>query len=106
MTQTLNITTTRIQLSELVNQVFSRETRVIIQKSGIPVAAIVSAEDAARLEEYERQRSEDFSYLADIQHKFADVPLEEHEQEVARAVRQARSRLRTTDRELGASDPA
>jgi prevent-host-death family protein len=103
LTETLNITTARSQLSELVNRVFSRETRVIIQKSGIPVAAIVSAEDAARLEEFERQRGEDFAFFEAIQAKFADVPVDEHEREVARAVRQARSRRAGTRATSGSS---
>lgn len=106
MTQTLNITTTRSQLSELVNQVFRRESRVIIEKSGIPVAALVSAEDAARLEEFERQREQDFAALSKMQEKFADVPVKDHEREVARAVRQARSRLRAEQEQGAATRPA
>ena len=106
VTQTLNITTTRSQLSELVNQVFRHESRVIIEKSGIPVAALVSAEDVARLEEFERQRQEDFAVLDEIQARFADVPVEEHEREVARAVRQAQSRLRAKREEGAAPHPA
>lgn len=103
VTEILNITTARSQLSDLVNQVFRREARVIIEKSGIPVAAIVSAEDAARLEEYERQRGEDFAFFEDIQQKFADVPVEEHEREVARAVRQTRTRQRAARSTAGSS---
>lgn len=93
MTQTLNITATRSQLSDLVNQVFRRESRVIIQKSGLPAAALVSADDLARLEAFE-QRAADFAALAQTQDAFADVPLDEHEREVARAVNAARGRLR------------
>lgn len=92
MTQTLNITDTRSQLSELVNQVFRRESRIIIQKSGIAAAALISAEDLARLEAFE-QRTADFADLAEIQGTFADVPLDEHEREVSRAVTAARGRL-------------
>lgn len=105
-TQTMNITTTRSQLSELVNQVFRRESRVIIEKSGIPVAALVSAEDAARLEEYDRQREEDLAVLDAIQAKFADVSVEEHEREVARAVREARSRFRAKKEPSSLNHPA
>lgn len=106
MTQTLNITTTRSQLSDLVNQVFRRQSRVIIEKSGIPVAALVSADDAARLEEFERQWEEDFAGLAALQEKFADVPIEEHEREVDRAVAYARSRLRTREEPPATPPPA
>ena len=106
ITQTLNITTTRSQLSDLVNQVFRRESRVIIEKSGIPVAALVSAEDAARLEEFDRQREEDLAVLDEIQAKFADVPVDEHEREVARAVKEARARLRANREHPAAPHPA
>lgn len=105
MTQTLNITATRSQLSDLVNQVFRRESRVIIQKSGLPAAALVSADDLARLEAYE-QRAVDFADLAQIQDTFADVPVEEHEREVARAVKAARGRLRAKAARPDASSPA
>ncbi len=106
MTQTLNITTARSQLSDLVNQVFRRESRVIIEKSGIPVAALVSAEDVARLEEFERQREEDSAFLDEIQAKFIEVPLEEHEREVARAVREARQRLQANRKQPSPPQPA
>jgi len=103
MTQTLNITAARSQLSELVNQVFRRDVRIIIQKSGLPAAALISTKDVARLDEYDRQRQADFAVLADIQNQFADVPIEEHEQEVARAVREARERM--AEREAQPSTP-
>ena len=105
MTQTLNITATRSQLSELVNQVFRRESRIIIQKSGIAAAALVSADDLARLEAFE-QRTADFADLAEIQGAFADVPADEHEREVARAVKAARGRLRDRATHPDASSPA
>jgi prevent-host-death family protein len=96
-THTLNISSARSQLSELVNRVFRRQSRIIIEKSGIPVAAIVSAADAERLAEFEQQRAEDFAYLARIQESFSDTPIDEHEREVARAVLEARARRRADD---------
>ncbi len=66
MTQTLNITETRQQLSQLINRVFRRQTRVIVEKSGIPVAAIISAEDLERLTQLEAERAERFTILDEI----------------------------------------
>ena len=66
MTQTLNITETRQQLSQLINRVFRRHTRVIVEKSGIPVAAIISAEDLERLTQLETERAERFKILDEI----------------------------------------
>lgn len=97
MTHTINITDARAQLTQLVKQVFLGERRIIIQKSGLPVAAIVSAQDAERLAAYDRQRAEDFAELAKIQTSFDDVPVEEHERAVARAVAAARLRMATEE---------
>ncbi len=54
MTQTINASDARQHWSELLNKVFRKETRVIIEKSGIPVAAIISAEDLERLNRFEQ----------------------------------------------------
>jgi len=85
----------RQQFSQLLNEVFRRETRVIVEKSGIPVAAIISAEDftrLARMEEDERRR--DFAVLDELRQAFKDVPEEEIEREVNRAVTQVREERR------------
>lgn len=49
VTQTMNISEVKHQLSRVVNRVYRKETRVLVEKSGIPVAAVVSPEDLARL---------------------------------------------------------
>ena len=94
VTHTLSITSARSNLSQVVNQVFRREARVIIEKDGIPVAALVSADDVEVIERAERQRARDFAILDEIQAALADVPEEELEREISRAVRQARERRR------------
>jgi prevent-host-death family protein len=58
MTKTIKASEARQQFSQLLNEVFRRETRVIVEKSGIPVAAIVSAEDFKRLAEDSHVREE------------------------------------------------
>ena len=45
----MNAATVRDGWSEILNTGFRKETRVIVEKSGIPVAGIVSAEDLERL---------------------------------------------------------
>lgn len=91
MTQTLNITLARSQLSELVGKVFRRESRIIIEKSGIPVAALISATDLERLSSFEQQRSTDFAVLDRLRTSFSDVPAAEIEHQVARAIAQVRA---------------
>ena len=93
-TQTLGTTEARQQFSKLLNEVFREETRVIVEKNGIPVAAIISAKDLEWLEKYEEQRREHFAVLDRIGEKFKDVPIEEIEREVDRAVREVRAEYR------------
>lgn len=94
MTQTLKISDVKNTLSRLVNKVYRKESRVLVEKSGIPVAAIISAEDFARLVQLEREREERFAVIDRMREAFKDVPPEEIEQEAERSVAEARERLR------------
>lgn len=94
MTKTMKASEARQQWSELLNQVFRGETRVLVEKSGIPVAAIVSARDLERLKQLEEQREEDFKALAATRQAFKDVPEEEIEREVTRAISAIRAENR------------
>ncbi|MDE2817631.1 MAG: type II toxin-antitoxin system prevent-host-death family antitoxin [Chloroflexota bacterium] len=80
----------RQQLSGLLNEVFDKKTRVIIERSGIPVAAFVSPSDLAHLERIEAERQERFRILAQMREPFTGVPSEEIEREVARAIEEVR----------------
>jgi prevent-host-death family protein len=94
MTQTMKISEVKQQLNRLVNQVYRRETRVMVEKSGIPVAGIVSAEDLRRLDQLDRERAERFNVLEEFGEAFKDVPVEELEREVARALAEVRAERR------------
>jgi prevent-host-death family protein len=94
MTKTMKASEARQQWSELLNQVFRGETRVLVEKSGIPVAAIVSAKDLERLKQLEEQREEDFKALEATRQAFKDVPEEEIEREVTRAISAIRAQNR------------
>lgn len=78
------------QLPSLLDAVRRNKSRIVIHENGTPVAAIVSARDLEMLEFYERKRAEAFETLKQISKHFEDVPLEELEQEVSRAVMEAR----------------
>jgi hypothetical protein len=56
---------------------------VLVEKSGIPVAAIVSAEDLERLTRLEAEREERFRVLDEIHAKNRDHDPEEVERDVA-----------------------
>lgn len=101
-TETMKFTEARQQLSRVVNRVARRETRVLLEKSGVPVAAIVSADDLRRLDEFETRRQEQFQAISRISDAFADISDEELEREVARAVADARAERRTEREAAGA----
>jgi prevent-host-death family protein len=94
MTQTIKISEVKNTLSRLINQVYRKETRVLVEKSGIPVAAIISADDLQRFAQLEREREERFAVIDRMREAFKDVPPEEIEREAARSVAAARERRR------------
>ena len=100
MTQIMKASDVRQHWSKLLNQVFRKEVRVLVEKSGIPVAAIVSAEDFKRLKQLEQQREEDFKALDATREAFKDVPPEEIEREVTRAIRAIRAENRRRKQSL------
>jgi prevent-host-death family protein len=95
MTKTIKASEARQHFSQLLNEVFRRESRVVVEKSGIPVAAIISAQDFKRLARLEAERNRDFAILDEMREAFKDVPAEEIEREVARAINQVRKENRT-----------
>ncbi len=94
MTQTMNASEARQRWSATLNRVFRREARVVVEKSGIPVAAIVSMDDLERLKWLEEAREAQFQALDDARAAFRDVPDEELEAEVRAALGRAREELR------------
>ncbi len=89
--QSISVSDVRKNLSELLNQIFRRETRVLVMKSGIPVAGIVSAEDLQRLERLDQERAERFRVIDEMRSAFQDVSPEEIEQEAARSLAEVRA---------------
>jgi prevent-host-death family protein len=94
MTKTMKASEARQQFSQLLNEVFRGEARVIVEKSGIPVAAIVSAEDFKQISRIEEERRRDFAILDIMREAFKDVPADEIEREVSRALREIREENR------------
>jgi prevent-host-death family protein len=103
ITQTMKISDVRGQLNTLVNRVYRKETRVVVEKSGIPVAAIVSAEDLARLDRLDRERAERFGVIDQLREAFAGVPAEEIERETDRITAEIRAEGKRQRDEAAAS---
>ena len=98
VTKTMKASEARQQFSQAINQVFRGETRVLVEKSGIPVAAIISARDLEQLRIAERQRSQDFAALNPSWRAFEGVSPAEVEREVPKAVTAARRKIRAERR--------
>jgi prevent-host-death family protein len=92
--QTLSVTSARARFSQLLNDVFRRHQRFLIEKQGIPIAGIVSADDVRRLETLDREREERFEMLESISERFEDVDPATLEREIATALREVRAEYR------------
>ena len=103
-TKTITATAARQAWSELLNAVSRGEMRVLVEKRGIPVAAIISTEDLRRLNQLEDEDRQAWDVLRAMREPFRHIPPEEIEQEAARALaeertaRRRKQRLRVTRR--------
>lgn len=98
LTQTIEATDVRAQWSDVVNKVARKETRVLVEKSGIPVAAIVSADDFERLKQLDAKRDALVAALEAAGDGFTDVPEEELEREVTQAIAEVRAEARIQEK--------
>jgi prevent-host-death family protein len=94
MTKTINVSDARQQWSQLLNQVYRKESRVLVEKSAIPVAAIVSAEDLQQLQALDASRAAARAALTATRAAFQDVPDDELAREVDHAVAEVRAERR------------
>jgi prevent-host-death family protein len=92
LTQSMKISDVKSTLSSLVNKVYRKETRVLVEKAGIPVAALVSADDLRKLTQLDRAWDERTKAIERFSQAFADVPAEKAEAEVARIIAERRQR--------------
>jgi prevent-host-death family protein len=101
-TNVITVTVSDIQreLESLVDRVHQGEIRVVVEKDGTPVAVFVSPRDLERLDQFDAEWEDDFAVFDEISSAFADVPLEELEQEVDKAVAEVRAEMRA-EREAG-----
>jgi prevent-host-death family protein len=92
--ETVTVAEAARRLRELVETVSHKSGRVIIEKDGAPVAALISAADLDRFTQWERWRAEQFKALEASWAAFADIPDEELEREVAKALTEVRAENR------------
>lgn len=75
----------------VLDGVRTQHKRVVVEENGKPVAALVSIKDLARLRFDDAKRTEARAFFEQISERFADVPADVHEREVANAVAEARA---------------
>ncbi len=90
----LSISEVRQRFAHVVNEVSRSNTRVIIERSGVPVAAIVTPDDLTRLDRLDDQDRRAWDVLEAMRAPFRGVPAEEIEREAEKAVAQVRARRR------------
>jgi len=86
--QTVEASQSPVDLSGLLDLVRA-DGRVVVQRLGEPVAVLISIDEYRRLTKAEVRRDL-FAAIDEVQEAFSDVPLDEIEREVTRAIAEAR----------------
>lgn len=97
VTQIVKASDARQQWSQLLAKVFRKESRVIVEKSGIPVAAIISAEDLEKLTRLEARREEGWRAIQELRARNRDKNLDEVERDVDEAIAEVRAARRVQE---------
>jgi prevent-host-death family protein len=101
-TETMSVSASRKQYSEIINRVYRDQDQVIIEKNGIPVAAIVPVSTVKDVESMESRREDLQAAFEATRAEFRDIPPQEIEAEITKAIsdieesRRERERQRTT----------
>lgn len=83
---------------QLLDEVAQSHDRVIVARSGAPVAAIISAADLERFNRLEAERERDFAVVDRMRAAFDGVPFEEIEREAAKALAEVRAEMQVEGR--------
>lgn len=93
-TKVMSASDVRQHFAETVNEAARGRTRFVIEKNGVPSAAVVSARDLERLEQEDAQWEADWAFLEEFRGRFADVDSDELERMAIETVREIREEKR------------
>lgn len=89
--ESLSVSQARQHFSETLNRVYRGEARVIVEKSGIPVGAIVSPRDIKDLQRMDEDRLQGWEAVERLRKAFSDVPEDELEREIENAIAEVKA---------------
>jgi prevent-host-death family protein len=84
----------RQNFASTINRVAREHAQIIVEKNGVPVAAVIPIKDFRHLERLEARRREAWEALEAMRESFRDVSNEELEHEALKAVAEARAAMR------------
>lgn len=96
-TTTMNATEVQENWSDILTTVARGQQRIVLEENGKARVALVSAADLEQLQFYEAKRAEAFAVLDEMRAAFADVPDEELQREVERAIAEVRAERRAAE---------
>ncbi len=102
VTETKTVSEARRTFSETLNRVRESDVRVVVEKSGIPVAAVVPMSVLREADDRERRRQEAMEALRQAQAGFTGVSEEEAEREIAKALDEIKQEQRLARRIVSA----
>ena len=94
-TETMTASEARQHFASTINKVAREEARIVVEKNGVPVAAIIPFDDVRRLELLDARDQEIWEALEAMRAPFRGVPWEELEREGLKAVADVRAERRT-----------
>lgn len=102
---TMTVSQARQQFSETLNRVYRGEARVVVEKSGIPVGAIVSSRDLKDLQHMDQVRAQGWEAVERLRKAFADVPDDELEREIEHAIAEVKAERKQAPAERASTPP-
>jgi prevent-host-death family protein len=100
---TMKISEVKSRLNSLVNDIYRQETRVVVEKSGIPVAVIIPLADLRRLTQLDEQDRAARDIVEAMRVPFDDVPPEEIERQTERILAEIREEDRAARKQMVAT---
>jgi PHD/YefM family antitoxin component YafN of YafNO toxin-antitoxin module len=86
----------------VIRQVHNTKLRILVEERAVPVTALISADDLARIAELERERESRFAVIERSRAAFSDVSADEIEAKTDRII----AGLRAQDRALADDEAA